>query len=97
MRSFRAFKKNFKQHVDWHFHNQAKLVESTEELGDSMTASIALLTEAVTEQSENLGRFIKLNSEMLETMAKYFKLELEFTQKEIDKLNVVPSEHDALF
>jgi len=64
--------------------------------GDSKSKEISI-QEDVAKMSEELAKLTKMIYDMVESLSKYFKLEVEFMEKEKEKKEKKPTEHDHIF
>lgn len=64
--------------------------------GDSKSRGTELKLE-VQKVSKDVEGLTKMIYEMVNALSKYFKLEVDFMEKEKEKTEKVPTEHDALF
>jgi len=76
--------------------SQAIQRELTAIRGDSKSKEISI-QEDVARMSEELVNFTKMIYDMVQSLSKYFKIEVEFMEKEKEKMAKKPSEHDAIF
>jgi len=76
--------------------NQGILRELTALRGDSKSKGIELKLE-VQKMSGETEKLTKIIYDMVENLSKYFKIEVEFMEKEKAKKDRKPTEHDALF
>ena len=64
--------------------------------GDSKSKEISIQEEVV-KMSGELANLTKMIYSMVESLSKYFKLEVDFMEKEKEKKEKKPTEHDATF
>jgi len=64
--------------------------------GDSKSKGIELKLE-VQKMSGELVSLTKMIYDMVQSLSKYFKMEVEFMEKEKEKTAKKPTEHDAIF
>lgn len=64
--------------------------------GESKSKGIELKLE-VQKMSGELVKLTKMIYDMVESLSKYFKIEVEFMEKEKEKTAKKPTEHDATF
>jgi hypothetical protein len=64
--------------------------------GDSKSKEISIQEEVV-KMSGELASLTKMIYDMVEGLSKYFKLEIEFMEKEKEKKAKKPTPHDATF
>ncbi|GAF98962.1 unnamed protein product [marine sediment metagenome] len=76
--------------------SQAIQRELTAMRGDSKSKEFSI-QEDVAKMSEELAKLTKMIYDMVESLSKYFKLEVEFMEKEKEKSAKKPSPHDAIF
>ena len=76
--------------------SQAIQRELTAMRGDSKNKEVSIQQEVV-KMSEELAKLTKMMYDMVESLSKYFKLEVEFMEKEKAKKEKKPTEHDAIF
>lgn len=76
--------------------NQSILSELRAIKGESKSKGTELKLE-VQKMSGELGNLTKMIYDMVESLSKYFKIEVEFAEKEKERMAKKPTEHDALF
>jgi len=76
--------------------NEGILRELTAMRGDSKSKEISI-QEEVAKMSEELANLTKMIYDMVQSLSKYFKIEVEFMEKEKEKKEKKPTEHDAIF
>jgi len=76
--------------------NQGILRELTAMRGDSKSKEISI-QEDVAKMSGELANLTKMIYDMVESLSKYFKLEVEFMEKEKEKKEKKPTDHDLKF
>lgn len=64
--------------------------------GESKNKEISIREDVATMSGE-LAKLTKMIYDMVESLSKYFKIEVEFMEKEKEKMAKKPSEHDAIF
>ena len=76
--------------------NQGILRELIAMRGDSKNKEVSIQL-AVAQMSGEVAKLIKMIYDMVESLSKYFKLEVEFMEKEKEKKDRKPTEHDHIF
>lgn len=76
--------------------NQAILRELIAIRGDSKSKEVSI-QEDVAKMSEELAKSTKMIYDMVQSLSKYFKIEVEFMEKEKEKMAKKPTDHDAIF
>jgi len=76
--------------------SQAIQRELTAMRGDSKSKEVSIQGE-VAQMSKGVEGLTKMIYDMVESLSKYFKLEVEFMEKEKEKTAKKPTEHDAIF
>jgi len=76
--------------------NQSILRELTAMRGDSKSKEVSIQQEVV-QMSERIGKLTKMIYDMVGSLSQYFKIELEFMEREKDKVVKKPTDHDAIF
>jgi len=76
--------------------NQGILRELIAMRGDSKSKELSIQL-AVAQMSAEIAKLTKMIYDMVESLSKYFKLEVEFMEKEKEKTAKKPTEHDAIF
>ncbi|MCK4384723.1 MAG: hypothetical protein KAW52_00525 [candidate division Zixibacteria bacterium] len=76
--------------------NQGILRELTAMHGDSKNKEVSVQL-AVVQMSVEIAKLTKMIYDMVENLSKYFKLEVEFMEKEKEKKDRKPTEHDHTF
>jgi len=76
--------------------NQAILSELRAIHGDSKSKATEFKLE-VQKMSGELTRLTKMIYDMVESLSKYFKVEVEFMEKEKEKMAKKPTPHDAIY
>lgn len=64
--------------------------------GDSKSKGTELKLE-VQAMSKEVSNLTKMIYNMVESLSKYFKIEVEFMEKEKEKMDRKPTKHDAIF
>jgi len=76
--------------------NQGILRELTALRGDSKSKEVSVQQE-VAQMSKALEGLTKMMYDMVESLSKYFKLEVEFMEKEKKKMEKESTDHDKIF
>ena len=76
--------------------NQSILSELRAIKGESKSKGTELKLE-VQKMSGELGNLTKMIYDMVESLSKYFKIEVEFMEKEKEKMAKKPTPHDAIY
>lgn len=76
--------------------NQGILRELTAMRGEATSREV-VVQKYVSEMNEELVKLTKMIYDMVQSLSKYFKLEVEFMEKEKEKTAKKPTEHDAIF
>jgi len=76
--------------------NQAIQRELVAIHGESKSKEVSI-QEDVAKMSGELANLTKMIYDMVESLSKYFKLEVEFMEKEKEKKEKKPTEHDLKF
>ena len=76
--------------------NQGILRELTAIHGEAKNKE-ASIQEEVAQMSKGIAGLTKMIYDMVENLSKYFKLEVEFMEKEKEKKDRKPTEHDSIF
>lgn len=76
--------------------NQGILRELIAMRGDSKNKEVSI-QEEVAQMSKGIAGLTKMIYDMVEGLSKYFKLEVEFMEKEKEKKDRKPTEHDHTF
>ena len=76
--------------------NQGILRELIAMRGDSKSKEVSIQQE-VSKMSEEVAKLTKMIYDTVEGLSKYFKLEVEFMEKEKEKKDRKPTEHDHIF
>ena len=87
-----------------HLENSKATLVAIEENTDTGVAQAAQIAESVgslVDETRALGKkidhFVDLHAKMIGYLGEYFKLEIEFSRKNMEEAKKKPTEHDAIF
>lgn len=78
-----------------------KTIEENTDTGTAQAAQIADSVGNLVEEMKTLGgkidHFVDLHTKMLGYLSEYFKMEIEFSKKNLAEAKKEPTKHDAMF